>query len=117
MAAGLQLNRREVRYEIHGQGYICSRIHDCSVLAIRERVVSMMRVQLEARRLHEVESLQEASAVCCAFRDANGHGASDMCRGFGRVTDMSGKLIARVSYNGRIWALDGSEILPGKVTA
>lgn len=29
----------------------------------------------------------------------------------GNIYDHSGKVVARISYNGRIWALDGKEII------
>lgn len=45
-----------------------------------------------------------ASEVWCSYRDEHNLGASDMKRGCGNVTDESGKLVARVSYNGRVWS-------------
>jgi hypothetical protein len=40
----------------------------------------------------------------------NGLGASDLRRGFGDVYN-GRKKVAHVSYNGRVWGLDGKEIL------
>jgi len=62
-----------------------------------------------------VKTLDEARKVWIAFRDtADGEnggmfGASDMKRGCGEYRE-GGVVVARVSYNGRMWAADGSEI-------
>lgn len=58
-------------------------------------------------RLMVVDSIS-ASEVFCQYRDSFGLGASDMKKGCGNVTDQSGKLIARISYNGRVWDADGN---------
>ena len=52
---------------------------------------------------YEVGTLKEAGAKVRAYVDANGMGASDMCRGFGDVVDEAGTLRAKVGYNGRVW--------------
>jgi hypothetical protein len=53
-----------------------------------------------------VHSLRAASEEWCKYRDANDLGASDSPR----VTVFSaGKAVARISYNDRIWDLDGKE--------
>ncbi len=60
-----------------------------------------------------VSSLTEASKELCKHRDAYGYGASKMSEGHGDVTEITAegaKVIARVSYNGRVWNLDGTEI-------
>lgn len=56
-----------------------------------------------------VRTLDEARAAWCRYRDASGIGASGMVRGCGEYRE-GGVLVARVSYNGRMWAVDGSEI-------
>jgi hypothetical protein len=62
-----------------------------------------------------VGTLDEARRLWCEYRDtadgANGGGlgASDMKRGCGEYRE-GGVMVARVSYNGRMWAADGSEI-------
>jgi hypothetical protein len=56
-----------------------------------------------------VESMQSAAEEWCKHRDAHNLGASEspsVC-----VYRDCAK-IARISYNGRIWDLDGNEILP-----
>lgn len=70
----------------------------------------------------KVSSLLEASQVYCGWRDGGVdrknltietlmslRGASEMPEG--RVTDDDGKFLAKISYNGRIWAKD--EWTPG----
>ena len=56
-----------------------------------------------------VESLKSASDEWCKYRDFHGLGASESppVWVFG-----NGKKVARVSYNGRLWDLDGKEIAP-----
>ena len=55
------------------------------------------------RKLVEVESYAEASRLYSALRDRSCQGASRMPEG--RIYDAATeKLVARVSYNGRIWA-------------
>jgi hypothetical protein len=56
-----------------------------------------------------VETLKQASEHWCAHRDAFRLGASDMLAGNGNVREGK-KLVARVSYNGRVWNPDGSEV-------
>jgi hypothetical protein len=60
-------------------------------------------------RIVRVQTLDEARALWVALRDADALGASDMARGCGEYRE-GGVLVARVSYNGRMWAADGSEI-------
>jgi hypothetical protein len=55
-----------------------------------------------------VSDSQQASAVFAAFRDSERFGASDMGRNCGVVTDDQGNLVARISYNGRVWTPEGS---------
>lgn len=57
----------------------------------------------------EVASLAEASQACRAYIERNGLGGGNWTGG--NVTD-NGKTIARVSYNGRVWAPDGTELAP-----
>jgi hypothetical protein len=81
-----------------------------------------MRIILHAEGLPKqeplVKDLKDAAAKWVAFRDLNELGASDMK---GRCGDVVGgpndgkrlgkTLVARVSYNGRIWGLDGKEVI------
>jgi hypothetical protein len=64
------------------------------------------------KRVVPVESLQDASQKWCAVRDASGKGASE-CLPITVVDLDTGKTIARISYNGRIWSMDGQEITGG----
>jgi N12 class adenine-specific DNA methylase/antitoxin (DNA-binding transcriptional repressor) of toxin-antitoxin stability system len=51
---------------------------------------------------HPVESLQDASEKWEAFRDKAGAGVSEVGNGVS-IVDQTGKEVARVSYNGRVW--------------
>lgn len=53
----------------------------------------------------EVTDVTEASKKYQEFRDENNLGSSRL--EFGRVLEDE-KLIARISYNGRVWNLDGT---------
>lgn len=67
-----------------------------------------MKLKIGSKR-YAVESLKEASAFYSKTRDDSGEGASTFPTGI--VFDNAGKFLARVSYNGRLWALNGEEIL------
>ena len=56
-----------------------------------------------------VRTLDEGRALWLALRDSEGLGASDMVRGCGDYRE-DGRLVARVSYNGRMWTPTGEEI-------
>ena len=49
----------------------------------------------------EVNSFEEASKAVTDFIDYNDLGSSEFSGG--DVVDMSGKKVAKISYNGRIW--------------
>lgn len=53
------------------------------------------------RKRYLVPSLEMASAMYSAARDKSGLGASKFREG--RIVDVNGNLIARISYNGRVW--------------
>jgi hypothetical protein len=54
-----------------------------------------------------VESADMAVAMFCRYRDDNYLGASDMKRNCGNIYANDGTLVARVSYNGRVWNPQG----------
>jgi hypothetical protein len=54
-------------------------------------------------RLVLVNFADEASELFASVRNQNGFGASDMKAGCGDLLDGTGKLIGKISYNGRIW--------------
>lgn len=56
-----------------------------------------------ARRVVPVASFVEAARVLRDWSDANGLGCGNMARDCGNVLDDAGKVIAQVSYNGRVW--------------
>jgi len=65
------------------------------------------------RRVVVADTLTEARAKFIAARDAGGHGASAMSHDCGDVMDEQGKTAATISYNGRVWDPQGSEISVG----
>lgn len=68
-------------------------------------------VAFRGLRLHlRVANLEEASRCLAAQRDRGGYGASAMLPGCGDVRDERGELVARVSYNGRIWTPEGEPL-------
>jgi hypothetical protein len=68
-----------------------------------------MYVSLTRKNAVEVESLSAASVAVRKFIELNDFGSSDFSGG--EVYDSStNKLIAKVSYNGRIWDAQGVEI-------
>ena len=54
-----------------------------------------------------VASADMASAMLQRYRNLYGIGASDMSEGFGNIYANNGTLVARVSYNGRVWNPQG----------
>jgi hypothetical protein len=54
-----------------------------------------------------VQSADMASAMFQRYRDWNGIGASDMKLDCGSVFANDGTLVAKVSYNGRVWNPQG----------
>ena len=56
-----------------------------------------------------VLSLTEASQVCRRYIDRNNLGGGNWTGG--RVLDEHGAVVARVSYNGRVWDKNGLEVV------
>jgi len=50
-----------------------------------------------------VPDSESASLLFAKYRDYYGIGASEMKRNCGNVYDSTGDVIARISYNGRVW--------------
>jgi hypothetical protein len=61
----------------------------------------------------EVQFADQASKLFCAYRDRFNLGASDLEDGCGDVIDGRGEIVARISYNGRIWGSRGEPFNPG----
>jgi len=62
------------------------------------------------RRVVEVASYREASRVCRAYIDDYDLGCGNWTGGTVYSDRARRRKVARVSYNGRVWAPDGSEI-------
>lgn len=58
-----------------------------------------------------VASFEDAASTWSRIRNESGIGASGMLGGCGEVVE-DGKVVARISYNGRIWDAEGKEIVP-----
>jgi hypothetical protein len=56
-----------------------------------------------------VRDLAEASRAYQAARESSGEGASTFPSGF--IHDASRRIIARVSYNGRVWQPDNETLI------
>jgi hypothetical protein len=54
-----------------------------------------------------VKSADAASAILQGYRDRYCIGASDMLEGCGNILTTDGTVVARVSYNGRVWNTRG----------
>jgi hypothetical protein len=54
-----------------------------------------------------IQSADMASAMFQQYRDRNGIGASDMQPHCGSIFAGDGTLVAKVSYNGRVWTPQG----------
>ena len=53
-----------------------------------------------------VSTADEASAIFTRYRDQHGLGASDLLERSGNIYASDGTLVAKVSYNGRVWTPD-----------
>jgi hypothetical protein len=54
-----------------------------------------------------IVTADQAVAALERYRDENGLGSSDFKRSCGNIRSHDGTLVARVSYNGRVWDLNG----------
>jgi hypothetical protein len=72
-------------------------------------MILRLRAKLDRQDV-TVAGWADASAVFRAWIEKNGYGASNLARGAGDIIDM-GKKVAHVSYNGRVWAANGNEIV------
>lgn len=59
------------------------------------------------RQTAPIQFADDAAKSFCWVRDTYGFGASDMKKGCGDIKDADGKLVGRISYNGRIWDASG----------
>lgn len=66
-------------------------------------IVASMSIVV-GKRPYPIRTFAEASAMFCAARDAFDGGASEIAEP--EIRDHTGKVIAQVSYNGRVWPVD-----------
>jgi hypothetical protein len=64
------------------------------------------------KQLRGIRTLLEGSVVAMQFIHENGLGGGNW-GGFGNIVDDRGRVVAHVSYNGRLWDPKDKEILPG----
>lgn len=64
------------------------------------QITEPLFIQIARKRFH-VASLAQASQLYCQARDISGEGASRVPEG--KVVTAEGRLVARISYNGRVW--------------
>jgi hypothetical protein len=57
-----------------------------------------------------VRFADDASKVFSAYREKYQFGASEMKTGCGNIYNSRNLLVARISYNGRIWDVNGSVV-------
>lgn len=67
-----------------------------------------MEISINGKRV-AVASLKDARNAWIAYRDESGIGASGLKQHDGKVFQ-GRKLIATVSYNGRVWDVDGKPL-------
>jgi hypothetical protein len=65
-----------------------------------------------SKNIVAVASVQEASELWALYRDANGFGASESPK-VTVIDTATGKTVAEISYNGRVWDTKGNEIRIG----
>jgi hypothetical protein len=76
-----------------------------AMAALQSAVIVLSARGLKSQRV-PVVTADQASAVWSRFRDANNLGGSDLKRDSGHILSPDGSLIAKVSYNGRVWTPD-----------
>jgi hypothetical protein len=52
----------------------------------------------------------DAVKIFTQYRDGGPFGSSEMLKGCGNITDLTGKLVCRISYNGRVWLPNGQPL-------
>lgn len=62
----------------------------------------------EGRHDSDVRTLRQASMLCRLYIERNQLGGGNWTGG--AVRNAEGKIVARVSYNGRVWRPDGTEV-------
>jgi hypothetical protein len=76
---------------------------------IKARTDRKLFVQLDGKR-YPVTSMEDARDKWNSFREATAAGVSEIGCGID-VCDEAGRLVGRISYNGRMWDTDGKEWL------
>lgn len=82
-----------------------------SETARRPEPAGDFRVKLLEGGWQQVPSLDAASAAISEERDRLGAGVSAWKQDTGQVVDRQGQLVARISYNGRIWPEPGARVV------
>ncbi|WP_224962665.1 hypothetical protein [Geomonas subterranea] len=77
--------------------------------AVEENMEVVLHAEGCGRKVVTVKSFKEASEAWCQYRDENCLGASQMLRDCGKIK-RGGRMVGYVSYNGRVWDMEQSEI-------
>ena len=72
------------------------------------QITESLFIQVGNRRRFQVASFEEASALYCEARDRMGEGASKTPTA--KIFNESGDQVARISYNGKVWAGSSLEV-------
>ena len=85
-------------------------LHESLVLrGLGPRAYVILSVRGEKRIKVLVDTVAQASQAWQTYRDLLCCGASQMRHECGQVHATTGELLARVSYNGRVWTPEGEE--------
>ena len=74
-------------------------------------MILKLRAKMDRQEI-AVSGWADASAVFRGWIEKNGYGASNLVKGAGDIV-VAGKKVGCVSYNGRVWAVSGEEIVFG----
>ncbi len=75
-----------------------------------KQITETLFVQVGRKRF-ALETMQKASEAYCKMIDATGVGSSRAPRA--DIVDASGKIVAHISYNGRVWPGTRQDWQPG----
>lgn len=76
-----------------------------------QSIENSMVVKVWNKTFIPVSDFQQASEIVRNFIEDNGHGSSDWCnKSNGNIYNHKGKVVAKISYNGRIWDKDGKPL-------
>lgn len=110
---GLSVYEDAEQFKPHGSYSMCAIISANKETVTTTTAVATVETltMVICERRYPVASLAEASAMFVEARDKSGLGGSQTPTPM--IYDAEGKLVAHVSYNGRVWAGDPRDWKPG----